>query len=106
MKAPGRPQRSKAAARRRAQAVPPTVSTEAVAPRFVARLVALDPGFYAFSLADETIWREPGAGLALPTVQVCAPPHQSAAVGGAAQGAVEIIDGFGRAGSWLGGRHR
>jgi hypothetical protein len=77
---------------------PPTSSPERAAPQFVARLVPLDPGFYAFSLAAETPWREPVAGLALPAVQLCAVPHQD--------GAVEITDSFGRAGSWLGGRHK
>jgi len=72
------------------------------APQFVARLVPLDPGFYAFSLTGEAGWRERVAGLALPAVQLCAPPHQD----GAPQGAIEITDSFGRAGSWLGGRHK
>src|SRR5688572_6097170 len=41
---------------------------------FVATLVPLEPGFYAFSLAAETRWRTPVVGLALPAVHVCAPP--------------------------------
>jgi hypothetical protein len=72
-------------------------SADSVAPYFIARLVPLDPGLYAFSLTAETAWREPGAGLALPLVQLCAAPRQD--------GAVEITDSFGRAGSWLGGCH-
>jgi hypothetical protein len=35
-------------------------------------------------------------------VHLSAPPRQD----GAAQGAIEITDSFGRAGSWLGGRHK
>lgn len=77
---------------------PPTPSTEAAEPHCVARLVPLDPGFYAFSLAAETGRHEPAAGLALPAVHLCAPPHQD--------GGVEITDSSGRAGSWLGGRHK
>ncbi len=98
MIAAGRARRSKPARQSRAIS-PPTASSErAAAPHFVARLVPLDPGFYAFSLAAETVWREPGVGLALPAVQLCAAPRQD--------GAIEITDGFGRAGSWLGGRHK
>ena len=74
--------------------MPPIPSPEpAATPHFVARLVPLDPGFYAFSLAAETVWREPGVGLALPAVQLCAAPRQD--------GAIEITDSFGRTGSWL-----
>jgi hypothetical protein len=98
---PGRRNRSETARLSRAIA-PPTPSPGRAAPHFVARLVPLDPGFYAFSLAAETGWREPVAGLALPAVHLCAPPHQD----GAAQGAIEITDSFGRAGAWLGGRHK
>ncbi len=79
-----------------AAAVPATLSRESAPPLFIARLVPLDPGFYAFSLAAETGWREPVAGLALPAIEVCAPPQQG--------GAIEITDSFGRTGSWLGGR--
>lgn len=80
-----------------AAAAPATLPRESALPRFIARLIPLDPGFYAFSLAAETGWREPLAGLALPAIQVCAPPDQD--------GAIVITDSFGRAGSWLGGRH-
>ncbi len=77
---------------------PPSPASGQAAPHVVARLVPLDPGLYAFSLAAETGWREPVAGLALPAVHLCAPPRQDRAI--------EITDSFGRAGSWLGGRHR
>jgi hypothetical protein len=73
------------------------IAEPAAAPHVVARLVALDHGFYAFSLASETAWREPLAGLPLPAVQLCAAPR--------GDGAIEITDSFGCAGSWLGGRH-
>jgi hypothetical protein len=98
MIAPGRPSRPKAAARLSPATTLPTPSPERAAPQFVARLVPLDPGFYAFSLAAETGWSEPVVGLALPAVQLCPAPRQD--------GPVEITDSFGRAGSWLGGRHR
>jgi len=80
-----------------AAAEPASPARENAQPRFIARLVSLDPGFYAFSLAAETRWREPGVGLALPAIHVCAPPHHEG-------DAIEITDSFGRAGSWLGGR--
>jgi len=86
-----------AATRRGAAAAGATLPRENVRPRFVARLVPLDPGLYAFSLAKKSGWRETVAGLALPAIQVCAPPDQGTAI--------EITDSFGRAGSWLGGRH-
>jgi len=95
MIARGRPGRSKAA---RLSPAPPASSAEPAAPQSVARLVPLDPGLYAFSLASETTSRDPVAGLALPAVQLCAAPRE--------EGAVEITDSFGRAGSWLGGRHK
>lgn len=62
----------------------------------LARIVSLDPGFYAFRLAAETRWREPVAGFAVPAVHVCAPPDRDD---------LEITDSFGRPGAWLGGRH-
>ena len=68
------------------------------APRFVARLVPLAPGLYAFSLANPAARREPFDGLALPLVQVCAPPRQ--------HGTIEISESSGRAESWLGGGHK
>jgi hypothetical protein len=92
MIARGRPGRSKAAI------APPTSSPEPAAPQCVARLVPLDPGLYAFSLASETASREPVTGLVLPAVQLCAAPRQN--------GTVAITDSFGRAGSWLGGRRK
>ncbi len=98
MIAAGRPRRSKPARQPRAITLPTRSPERAAAPHFVARLVPLDPGFYAFSLAAETVWREPAAGLALPAVQLCAAPCRD--------GAIEITDSFGRAGSWLGGRHK
>jgi hypothetical protein len=69
-------------------------------PEFAARLVPLDAGFYAFSLAPHTGWREPVVGLPLPAVHVCPPPDRDG---------IEITDNLGRAGpgrvgAWLGGR--
>ena len=60
----------------------------------VARVVALEPGFYAFSLADGRRRREPIAGLPLPAIHVCVAE---------VNGGVEITDEAGHAGSWLGG---
>jgi hypothetical protein len=65
----------------------------AVDPGSAARLVALEPGFYAFTLAGAQRWRDPAIGLPLPAIHVCA----------AAEGGLEITDEAGRAGSWLGG---
>jgi hypothetical protein len=99
-RAPAKRSRSAAPSRERvtgATAAPVTLPGESATPRFTARLVPLDPGFYAFSLAAETGWRETVAGLALPAIQVCAAPDQGSAI--------EITDSFGRTGSWLGGRH-
>ena len=105
----GRPKRSRPARPPGADGAPPIAAPEGAAPDFIARLVPLEPGFYAFSLAAETSWRDPVIGLALPAVQVCAAPYQGgppdspmAIAGG---GPIEISDSFGRAGSWLGGRH-
>jgi len=97
MIAQGRTTRSEAARLSR-EIAPPTPSSGGEAPHVVARLVPLDPGFYAFSLAAETGGREPVGGFPLPAVHLCAPPRQD--------GGMEITDGFGRIGSWLGGRHR
>ena len=91
-----RSRRAKTASPSRATTPPPT-APENVAPHVVARLVPLEPGFYAFSLAADTGWRDPVVGLGLPAVQICALPHQ--------EGGIAITDSFGRAESWLGG-HR
>ncbi len=84
----------KAATRSEPNAAGPPAAT----PDLVARLVPLEPGFYAFSLAGETGWREAGVGFTLPAIQVCAPPDR--------EDAIEITDSDGGVGSWLGGRHR
>jgi hypothetical protein len=94
---PARPRWSKAAGISGASALPIPASGQP-APHVAARLVPLDPGLYAFSLAAETGWREQLAGLALPAVHICAPPRQDRTI--------LITDSFGRAGSWLGGRHK
>jgi len=66
-------------------------------PESVARLVPLDPGFYAFSLAAETRWRDPVAGFAVPAVHIGTPPDRDD---------LEITDSSGHAGAWLGGRQK
>lgn len=98
----GPPKRSTTTRLSAADAALRAAAPDSVAPHFVARLVPLEPGFYAFSLTADTSWREPVAGLALPAVQVCAAPRHD----GGEDGAVEITDSFGRAGSWLGGRRK
>lgn len=60
----------------------------------VARLVTLEPGFYAFTLGGSRRWREPIIGLPLPAIHVCEAE---------ADGGFEITDEAGRAGAWLGG---
>jgi hypothetical protein len=85
---------------------PPEAVLEGDALHFVARLVRLDPGVYVFALRAETSWRELVAGFALPAVQVSSVPRHDGMPGSATDGAVEITDSFGRAGSWLGGHHR
>ena len=82
-----RPTRAGAAA-----APAPGAATEGASS--VARVVALEAGFYAFSLADGRRRREPIIGLPLPAIHVC---------GAEAEGGFEITDEAGRAGSWLGG---
>ena len=64
----------------------------------VARLVPLDPGLYAFSLASDSGWRDAVVGLALPAVEVCAPPDRT--------GGIAISDLFGGNGNWLGGKRQ
>ena len=95
MIAPGRPRQSGAPEVADAMAAAPSPST-GTPPAFAARLVPLDPGFYAISLAASTANREPTAGLALPAVHIGAAPQ--------CDRMIEITDGFGRAGSWLGER--
>ena len=60
----------------------------------VARLVTLEPGFYAFTLAAGRGRREPVTGLPLPAIHVC----EAEPCGG-----FEITDEAGRVRSWLGG---
>jgi len=99
MKTPSRARRPNSAAAPDVPALPPaTPASAAPSPGPVARLVPLDPGVYAFSLATDTGWRVAIVGLALPAVEVCAPPDRD--------GAIEITDMFGGAGTWLGGRRR
>jgi hypothetical protein len=67
------------------------------APPFAARLVPLERGLYAVSLAAETPWSDPLAGLAVPAIHLAAPPLAEK---------VEITGEDGRAAAWLGGRHK
>ncbi|HVB15755.1 MAG TPA: hypothetical protein VNF04_04420 [Stellaceae bacterium] len=67
------------------------------APNATARVVSLEPGLYAFSLAAGTDLAASATGFPLPAVHVCAPAHSG--------GLVEIIDPSGGPGAWLGGRH-
>ncbi|HEX3952545.1 MAG TPA: hypothetical protein VHW90_03160 [Stellaceae bacterium] len=76
---------------------PPTrpAATAASIPEFAVRLVPLEPGFYAFGMVGEISLRRPAIGLPLPAIHVGAAPE--------AAGEVEISDGFGGQGCWLGG---
>ena len=70
--------------------------------RAVARLVALDRGLYSLRRLDKPgrvggHSHSAGVELALPAIQVCAPP------GG--ERALAVRDGFGRARNWLSARH-
>ena len=76
----------------------PAISAELSAvPNAVARLVDLDPGLFAFSIAGITPWRGMERGLGLPAVHV-------APVKSAQDAAIEITTAEGRPGAWLGGR--
>jgi hypothetical protein len=76
----------------------PAISAELSAvPNAVARLVDLDPGLFAFSIAGITPWRGMERGLGLPAVHV-------APVNSAHDAAIEITTAEGRPGAWLGGR--
>src|SRR5205814_2026092 len=66
-------------------------------PNAIARLISLDPGLFAFSVTGVAPWRGAERGLALPAVHVC-PFHA------VSDSAVEITNGTGRPGAWLGGR--
>ncbi len=70
----------------------------AAASHAVARLIPLDPGFYAFNLSAGSAGGAPLVGLALPAVHISAPPGDGPGI--------EISDSFGRTESWLGGPHR
>ncbi|HEX3864670.1 MAG TPA: hypothetical protein VHY35_23550 [Stellaceae bacterium] len=78
----------------------PEATAPGIAPFSVARLVRLDPGFYAFGLSAGSVWPTAVSGFAVPAVQVATSPTDNDG------GQIEITDSFGRAGAWLGGRHR
>lgn len=90
MRNPARP----AAAATAASPAPLAAGAASQGAGFAARVVALEPGLYAFTLAGGRWRREPITGLPLPAIQVCE---------AAADGGFEITDEAGRAGSWLGG---
>jgi hypothetical protein len=62
----------------------------------VARLVHLDPGLFAFSIAGAARWRAIAAGLGVPAVHV-------ASVHAVEDAALEITTATGQPGMWLGG---
>jgi len=66
------------------------------APDVVARLVALDPGLFAFSIAGATRWPGIAPGLGVPAVHV-------SSLHGGDDGSLEITDAAGAPGAWLGG---
>lgn len=65
-------------------------------PKVVARLVNLDPGLFAFSIAGATPWRGTASGLGVPAVHV-ASAHNSEDF------SLEITNAAGEPGMWLGG---
>src|SRR5262249_18535463 len=66
------------------------------APEVVARLVALDPGLFAFSIAGAARWPGIAPGLGVPAVHV-------SSLHGGDDGSLEITDAAGAPGAWLGG---
>src|SRR5207237_684881 len=62
----------------------------------VARLVNLDPGLFAFTIAGATRWRNIAAGLGVPAVHV-------SSVETGQDDALEITTAAGKPGAWLGG---
>lgn len=64
--------------------------------RCAARLLPLEPGFYAIRLVASVL-KNPGSDLAVPAVQVAEPPG--------AAGTIVISDAFGRPAAWLGPGH-
>ena len=62
------------------------------APNVIARLVTLDAGLFAFSIAGITRWPEIAPGLGVPAVHIASE-----------DGTLEITDAAGEPGMWLGG---
>lgn len=77
-----------------ARPAPPPASIGAAA-----RLISLAPGLYAFTLAGTLA----GDGHPVPGAPIQAMHVAAVHVAAPPAGAAEITDGFGRAGSWLGG---
>jgi hypothetical protein len=90
-----RSQRAPSAPRGQTGGAPAAPGGASPSSEWVARLVSLDPGFYALSLAAKTRWREPVAGFAVPAVHVGPPPDHDD---------LEVTDASGQPASWLGGR--
>ena len=80
-----------------AVAPPPAGAAEPAAPNAVARLIALEEGFYAFSILGEVSWSGAAPGFSIPAVHVSAPPDH--------YDALEITDIYGQPAGWLGARH-
>ena len=80
-----------------ATAAAPAEPMEPAASNAVARLIALEEGFYAFTLAGGAIWAGAAPGFALPAVHISTPPDQA--------DAIEITDIYGQPAAWLGERH-
>src|SRR4051794_33508304 len=71
--------------------------------RVAARLVPLDPGFYAFRLEQATGWERAGLGFAVPVIQLSKPP------GGVPEVDIpelDIKDASGTPAAWIGGARR
>lgn len=74
-------------------ASPPVGLSEPVSSNAVAKLIALEEGFYAFTLLGDGVESGIAPGFVVPAVQISAPPQRS--------GPVEITDTRGRSGGWI-----
>src|SRR5437763_1255024 len=69
----------------------------AAASNAIARLIELEEGFYAFTVAGTAAWAGAAPGFTVPAVHVSALPDRV--------DALEITDIYGHPAAWLGARH-
>jgi hypothetical protein len=72
-------------------------TTGSAASNAVARLIELEEGFYAFTMAGGAIWAGAAPGFALPAVHISTPPDRA--------DALTVTDIYGQPAAWLGARH-